>query len=455
MNTDAAKRAKIIEKVRALLSMTTANGCTEAEALTAAGMASKLMEEYDLALGDVRSIEDERIAQQSKPFSSAERPREMHAAGIYVAPAVGEFFDCRIWRSYSDIIFFGLRDDVELAHIMLAMIRFAMDRELSDFMKTDAAKAGEHPRSLAASFLRGMGHRINERLRQLKAERTANVRANGKDLVVVKGAIVDAAFAAQYPNLKKARATRPPKSEFAYSAGFEAGDRVNLGHKEVTARPSAKVHARSAWQRATGRPPSVPGRVPAIVRLSYSARATRCAARLTAMLIAYVARVCGFAGALASLIVLTRAFEASASLTTRAGFIDWLVDRQPLWAGIATASIACSIRFERMQNLDERAAIQAHAEDGEWVPSAPAFGTSVHVLYLTALSTFTYFGNRLAPQIRDQFTADTDSPFWEKLRSMAFDDAARWQTSLECVAWIIAGYVIANCVIALDRFGRA
>jgi hypothetical protein len=79
--------------------------------MTAAAMAAKLMEQYDLAITDVRSLHDERIARESKPFASGEHPREMHAAGIYVAVAVGEFFDCKCWRNHTEIVFFGLRDD--------------------------------------------------------------------------------------------------------------------------------------------------------------------------------------------------------------------------------------------------------------------------------------------------------------------------------------------------------
>lgn len=171
-SSDAIRRAKIIERARALLVMTTKNGCTEAEAMTAAAKAAELMEQYDLELKDVKSLEDERIAQQSKPFAADGRPREMHAAGIYVAVAIANFFDCKCWRNATDVVFFGLKEDVELAHAMLAMIRLAMDREFSDFMASDAAKGIAHP----------------------QVARTANVRAKGKVLVVVKGNLVEAAF---------------------------------------------------------------------------------------------------------------------------------------------------------------------------------------------------------------------------------------------------------------------
>src|SRR5262245_57916876 len=106
MDNAKARRERIIERVRALLAMTVVNGCTEAEAMLAAAKAAKLMEEYDLAVTNVKSFKDERIAQQSKPFAATERSREIHAAGIYVAMAVAEFFDCKCWRNHTEIIFF-------------------------------------------------------------------------------------------------------------------------------------------------------------------------------------------------------------------------------------------------------------------------------------------------------------------------------------------------------------
>jgi hypothetical protein len=192
MTPDAAKRARMIERVRALLAMTTKNGGTEAEAMSAAAKAAELMEQYDLELADVKSLEDERIGQQSKPFAADGRPREMHAAGIYVSVAIANFFDCKCWRNATEVIFFGMKDDVELAHAMLSMIRLAMDRELMDFMANEAAKGAGRPRSLMTSFMKGMGHRVRDRIAQLKDARTANVRAKGKDLVMVKGNLVEA-----------------------------------------------------------------------------------------------------------------------------------------------------------------------------------------------------------------------------------------------------------------------
>ena len=60
VDASAVEREKLMDRVRALLAMTTSNGCTEAEATTAAAKAAKLMEEHDLKLTDVNSLKDER-----------------------------------------------------------------------------------------------------------------------------------------------------------------------------------------------------------------------------------------------------------------------------------------------------------------------------------------------------------------------------------------------------------
>ena len=105
----------------------------------------------------------------------------MHAAEIFVAPAIGEFCDCTCRRNQAEVSFFGQSDDVKRAHLMLMMIRSAMDREFADFVRTRKA-SDEHPASLATSFSQGMGDRISHRLRLLKAGRTANVLARGNEL---------------------------------------------------------------------------------------------------------------------------------------------------------------------------------------------------------------------------------------------------------------------------------
>jgi hypothetical protein len=143
----------------------------------------------------------------------------MHAAEIYVAPAIGELFDCRYWHNRAGSFFFGQWVDVERAHAMLATVRSAMERDFRYFSEdcTDA----ENPRTLAASFSRGMGHRLGERLRRLKARRTANVLARAK------AGATECARLFQTTIMQPIR-RRTLGSTFAYAAGAEAGNRVKL-----------------------------------------------------------------------------------------------------------------------------------------------------------------------------------------------------------------------------------
>ena len=141
----------------------------------------------------------------------------IHAAELYVASAIGEFFDCKCWRNQSESFYFGQWDDVERAHAMLAMIRSAMEREVADFFET--GKGGENPKMLAANFSKGMGLRISQRLRRLKAGRAATILARSKDLT--------AAFAKLLRRIPL-KTDMPTISAIAYAAGVKAGDRVEL-----------------------------------------------------------------------------------------------------------------------------------------------------------------------------------------------------------------------------------
>jgi hypothetical protein len=144
----------------------------------------------------------------------------MHAAGIYVAPAIGEFFDCKCLRSEREVFFLGQQDDTKRAHLMLATIRSAMEREFVDFLE-HRRESCEHPRTLANSFAQGMGHRISERLRRLKSGRAANALARGKDLG-------NGAAKLFRGFLYGGKNSKPSGTAVAHWAGVEAGSRVRL-----------------------------------------------------------------------------------------------------------------------------------------------------------------------------------------------------------------------------------
>jgi hypothetical protein len=144
----------------------------------------------------------------------------MHAAEVYVAPAIGDLFGCRYWHNQAGSYFFGQWLDVQRAHTMLALVRSTMERDFLSFFA--AAADAENPKTLAASFSEGMGHRLSQRLHRLKAGRTANMLARGRD------AVAEFVSQLQITLLKTIRRRPQPSSAIAYAAGLEAGDRVAL-----------------------------------------------------------------------------------------------------------------------------------------------------------------------------------------------------------------------------------
>src|ERR1700751_3003730 len=98
--SDARKR--MLERVRALLAKTIANGCTEGEAMAALGKARELMVTYELSESDLQP-------ETEKAQICATGQVDPYKVKWYLAHAVGRFTRCRSWRSYTDgITFCGL-----------------------------------------------------------------------------------------------------------------------------------------------------------------------------------------------------------------------------------------------------------------------------------------------------------------------------------------------------------
>lgn len=226
------KRTKIAAKVRALLSKTTERGCTEAEALAAAKLASELMKEHDLAYGDIQAeVAAEVFGARNRHYRTKGHD---HPIAVYCSVPVAAYWDCKVWRSTKDhsVVFFGEQSDTESAHLMLAMLCLAGDTEFASFWNSSKKPFGVHYKTGCASFLHGMAYRVGERLGELKAQRT-HAGATGTSLVVVKDRVVKEKFNIYQQSsgltLSKRGGKPSIKSRAAYGAGKEAGDRIDLG----------------------------------------------------------------------------------------------------------------------------------------------------------------------------------------------------------------------------------
>lgn len=239
------KRDAIISKVRALLSKTTENGCTEQEAMAAAALAGKLMAEHDLAHVDLESeVRGERYGARRKVFGTAAKSHEV----TFLAKWVADYFDCKIFREGGNVlVLFGSDTDTDLAIVFLSMLQMAMDGEWQRYLNGPQRDRRVNGRTLRTSFMSGMIIRLRERLEAMKHER--NAPATGRALVVVKGQIVTEKYAnyMRQNGFKLGRDSGRGKrigDRAASEAGKAAANRIDLGGGKVGGNSSTRIGGR-------------------------------------------------------------------------------------------------------------------------------------------------------------------------------------------------------------------
>jgi hypothetical protein len=223
-NPDLAALDRLKTRIQGLRAKTIDNGCTEAEALSAAAKVAELLDRYDLSLTDVelRDAPCERRAYETY--------RKKRIPLDDCIGAIAKFCDCRVWREKNPAgearyVFFGLRSDVEVAHYLTELIDGAVRAELGRYKNSAEYRRFRHQdRHMAnGSFTLGMVASIADRLIAMKAERDAVARSTGRDLVVLKTAVVEAELEKLNLTLRTVRRASRMVSQTAYDAGGEAG----------------------------------------------------------------------------------------------------------------------------------------------------------------------------------------------------------------------------------------
>lgn len=216
-------------RIQALRAKTIDNGCTESEALAAAAKVAELLDRYDLSLSDVELRE---APCEQRAFETRRKKRIPLDACI---GAIANFCDCKVWREKNTdgearYVFFGLRSDVEVAHYLTEMIDSAVRSELGRYKTSKAYERIRHnERHLAnSSFTFGMVVSIGGKLNAMKAARDAANESSGRDLVVVKSAVVDIEMKKLNLNLRSARTPTRVISSAAFAAGGAAGASLEI-----------------------------------------------------------------------------------------------------------------------------------------------------------------------------------------------------------------------------------
>ena len=216
---------KLKGRLQALRAKTTANGCTEEEALAAAAKVAQLLDQHDLSLSDLE------IRQELCEKSAIDTRRKQRQPISACVPAIAEYCDCKVWLEKDDsgirYVFFGLRPSIEMAHYVYDVIMSAMRGGWEDYVRSQ--RLIRHRRDEKGSFQFGMAVSIAEKLTAMKVERDeANRRSSGRDLMVVRHAVVDAEYERLNLNLRRGRASGKKVEASAFQAGQAAGQSLTL-----------------------------------------------------------------------------------------------------------------------------------------------------------------------------------------------------------------------------------
>lgn len=234
-----AELDRLVQRIQALRAKTVERGCTEQEALSAAGKVAELLDRYGLSLSEID------LRRQACQGIGIETNRRRVGPIDECVPTIALFFDCRTWSERTADgalrhVFFGLPADVEAAHYLYDLIETTFVTETGSF-KTGDVYAGLDRggrRSAASSFQIGLARGIIGKLMDMHREReAAMIRTSGRDLVPIKADVVE-------DELEKLglafRSKRQPGRRRvlldAYEAGHEAGLRFDY-------RPGIKERA--------------------------------------------------------------------------------------------------------------------------------------------------------------------------------------------------------------------
>lgn len=215
-------RPAILAKIKAMLAMTVANGCTEAEAMTALAKAREWMTEYEVTETDL-TFGGEEAQIHTEPRDDRDDIRGR------LACAIGAFCGCKAFKNGIErIAFVGLHADTVFAHWLLDTLAEYVARECRNWL--DANPSPYRVRRLETrGFLWGCADRIVQRLYELAA-----LRPPGTDIILKKNALIEAAMTRYGIKLHEPFRLRKVDAA-ADAAGVRAADRATFD-KPVTDR---------------------------------------------------------------------------------------------------------------------------------------------------------------------------------------------------------------------------
>ena len=238
-----ADRNSIIEKIKALLAKTTANGATEAEMMSALDKASAMMDAYDINDDELQIAKDEAAILHADPPDL----KDPHKLKWQLCHGVAEFCGVQIFRSRHEtgLRCIGMPSDVQFAMWLLDNLADFVFAELYAHLIGCLAPQSER-RVIIRSFTAACCERIADRLLALVERSKAARTSNGRELVIIKNAAIKAFIREHDMRFARERGYSPSNVDAAaQAAGRAAGDRATFGRPVTGAAGVLRIGGRS------------------------------------------------------------------------------------------------------------------------------------------------------------------------------------------------------------------
>jgi hypothetical protein len=221
-------RNSIVEKIKALLSKTTANGCTEAEMFAALAKAQAMMDAYDITDADVIEAKEEAAALHTE----APETDDPHLIKWHLTYGIAQFCNVTIYRPLRgsrSLAILGSKSDREQALWMFDVLADFVHEELYKHLIVTQPPPSEK-KTVMRVFVEACCGRICSRLVELVKQSEEHRTSNGRELAVVKNAAIAAYLKDHGIRLRTVCSGGGGNTnEAAAAAGHAAGERASFG----------------------------------------------------------------------------------------------------------------------------------------------------------------------------------------------------------------------------------
>ena len=180
-------RQNLINKIRSMMAKTVANGCTEAEAMSALSMAQAMMDAYEVTAEDLSEAKaDSAVKETMKDM------RDPHHIRANLVVRISEFTGTQSYRNefksqkfkYN---FIGLQSDVDFAMWLTETLTMFVQNELKNYIWANDYQSlpSSEKRTVIMGFVLGCCSRINQRLKELTEHGETIASDNFNALVIV------------------------------------------------------------------------------------------------------------------------------------------------------------------------------------------------------------------------------------------------------------------------------